>query len=118
MPVKDQLHLAFGESLKAWRQQRGFSQEELASDAELSPSFVGMLERGEKTTTLLQIGKLADALSIEVKDLFLGTEESPHIFREAEILFRKIVSEATQLELKFFVAFCEIFAAHISRREK
>jgi|SRR5579863_4386649 len=112
MPAKDQLHLAFGESLKAWRQQRGLSQEELANDANMSASFVGMLERGEKTTTLAQIGKLADALSIEIKDLFLESEEVPRVYREAEILFRKILSGGNESELKFFVAFCEIFSAY------
>ncbi len=114
MPAKDQLHLVFGDSLKFWRQQKGLSQEELAQESDASTSFIGMLERGERGTTLEQIAKIADALSIEVRDLF-ASEEVPHTYREAELLVRKILSTADETQVKFFVAFCEIFNAYVER---
>lgn len=114
MPAKDRLHLAFGESLKSWRQQRAMSQEELAEEIGVSTSFIGMLERGEKTTTLKRIGKIADSLSIEVKDLFATNEEVSSLYRECEILVRNILSAANESELKLFAGFCELFSTYIS----
>ncbi len=108
MPAKDQLHLAFGEALKFWRQQRGLSQESLADQAGASTSFIGMLERGERGTTLEQIGRIADALSLEVRDLFTS-EEIPQVYREAELLVRRVLSRSSEREVRLFVAFCEIF---------
>lgn len=117
MAAKDQLHLAFGESLKFWRQQRGLSQEKLAQEAGASTSFIGMLERGERGTTLEQIGRIADALSLEVRDLFTS-EEIPQIYREAELLVRRILSHSSEKDVRFFVAFCEIFNDYISETKK
>lgn len=116
MPAKDQLHLVFGESLKFWRLKKGLSQEELAQEAGTSTSFMGMLERGERSTTLEKISKIADALSIEVRDLFTS-EEVPHTYREAELLLRRILSTADESQVQLFVAFCEIFNTHVERKK-
>ena len=37
-----------GERLRAYRTQRGWSQEELAERADLHTTYIGQLERGEK----------------------------------------------------------------------
>ena len=110
--------MAFGDCLRTWRQERGLSQEQLAHDISVTASFVGMLERGEKTTTLTQIGKIADALSIEVKDLFLANEEVPHTYREAEVLVQNILANSSPQELKLFIGLCEVVNTYVSRETK
>ena len=49
--------------------QRGLSQEELAEKAELHRTYIGMIPRGEKNITLINIGKIAKALAIAVDEL-------------------------------------------------
>ncbi|WP_213803229.1 helix-turn-helix domain-containing protein [Granulicella sp. dw_53] len=60
----------FGIALRALREERGYSQEELAERAGLHRNYVGSVERGERNVALENIVKLAGALSIRSKDLF------------------------------------------------
>ncbi|MHC5717857.1 MAG: helix-turn-helix domain-containing protein [Nostoc sp.] len=59
----------FGKRVRDERFQRGLSQEELAEKAELHRTYIGMIERGEKNITLINIGKIAKALGITVDEL-------------------------------------------------
>lgn len=60
----------FGERLKELRLTRGLSQEALAEKADLDRSYVGAVERGERNISLVNILKLADALSVDIVQLF------------------------------------------------
>jgi transcriptional regulator with XRE-family HTH domain len=62
----------FGKRVRDERLQRGLSQEELAEKAELHRTYIGMIERGEKNITLINIEKIAKALVITVDELFKG----------------------------------------------
>lgn len=59
----------FGEKIRKGRKKLGLSQEKLAFKADLHRTYIGMIERGEKNITLTNIGKIAKALNIEIKDL-------------------------------------------------
>ncbi|MCA9085206.1 MAG: helix-turn-helix transcriptional regulator, partial [Planctomycetaceae bacterium] len=52
----------YGERLRAIRLQKGVSQEALADAAELHRTYVSSVERGERNISLVNIGRLADAL--------------------------------------------------------
>lgn len=69
MSRKEEL-LKFGKKLREIRRQKGYSQEKLAEIASLHRNYIGMIERGERNVTLLNIKKLARALNIETKDFF------------------------------------------------
>lgn len=60
----------FGMAIRALREQRGYSQEELAERANLHRNYVGGVERGERNVGLENIVKLAKALSVHTKELF------------------------------------------------
>jgi transcriptional regulator with XRE-family HTH domain len=60
----------FGKSVRALREERGYSQEELAERAGLHRNYVGGIERGERNVALENIAKLAKALSVRSRDLF------------------------------------------------
>lgn len=61
----------FRENLVALRGLRKYSQDELAALASLDRSYISLIERGEKSPTLRTIINIADALNVEVFELFI-----------------------------------------------
>ena len=62
----------FGSAVRQKRLALGISQEELADRAGVHRTYVGMIERGEKNVTLLNIQKFAFALGVTISDLLKG----------------------------------------------
>ena len=60
--------------IKRIRQQK-ISQEKLGEIANLHRTYIGMIERGEKNVTLINIGKLSKALGISIESLFSGIDD-------------------------------------------
>ncbi len=56
----------FGRRVKAFRDERGFSQEQLAELADISAKHVGELERGLKEPGLVAVLGLARALDVDL----------------------------------------------------
>jgi transcriptional regulator with XRE-family HTH domain len=65
----------FGSKVKEFRLNQNLSQEELAHKANLHRTYIGMIERGEKNITLLNIEKIAKALVINMHELFQNIGE-------------------------------------------
>jgi transcriptional regulator with XRE-family HTH domain len=61
---------AFGKRVNTLRIQNGFSQEQLANDADVPINQVGRIERGEINTTISTAYALSNALNVPTKDLF------------------------------------------------
>lgn len=60
---------AFGLKVRALRFELGITQEELAEKADLHPTYLGSVERGERNIALENILAIADALGCSAKDL-------------------------------------------------
>ncbi|WP_165452259.1 helix-turn-helix domain-containing protein [Paenibacillus thalictri] len=59
-----------GEKIRALRQSRGLSQEKLAFKSGLNTSYLGQVERGEKSPTIVTLDKIATALDTRLDELF------------------------------------------------
>lgn len=66
---------AFGTVVRERRTLLKFSQEELAYQAGLHRTYIGMIERGEKNITLENIAKISTALKLPVSELFKNLEK-------------------------------------------
>ncbi len=53
---------SLGKNIRTLRRSKGMSQERLAEAAGLSPNYIGMIERGEKTLSLESFVNIANAL--------------------------------------------------------
>lgn len=60
----------FGKRLKSLRIDRDLTQLELAEILDMSPNFIGMIERGERNTTVENVFNIARALGIKPANLF------------------------------------------------
>ena len=60
----------FGKRLKALRLDHNLTQLELAEILNMSPNFIGMIERGERNTTVENVFKIARALNVKPSNLF------------------------------------------------
>ncbi len=66
---KTPIRRAFGLKVRMRRFEMGITQEELAEKANLHPTYVGSVERGERNIALENIVALASALECSPKDL-------------------------------------------------
>jgi ribosome-binding protein aMBF1 (putative translation factor) len=66
-----------GQRIRDLRTQRPerWTQEELAERAQISVSFLSMIERGERVAHLETLAALSSALGVSLGELFAGTEE-------------------------------------------
>ena len=69
MRDKSEILIFFGKRVREVRMQKGLSQEQLASLADVHRTYIGMIERAEKNITLINIEKIANALEISINQL-------------------------------------------------
>jgi len=60
----------FGQRVRDERNKLGLSQEELASQANVHRTYIGMIERAEKNITLENIEKICKALNLTLSKFF------------------------------------------------
>lgn len=83
--MKDTVKI-IGDRIRNLRTSKGWSQEELAHRANLHPSHMGRLERGEENVTLESLEKVTSALGTTLEELFrvLGNASE---YRDTSVLF-------------------------------
>ena len=59
----------FSVVLRQLREERGWSQEQLAERADLNRSYLGEVERGRAIPSLITVSKLAEALEMQLSTL-------------------------------------------------
>lgn len=64
----------FGDAIRQLREAQGWSQEHLAERADINRSYLGEVERGQATPSLVTAAKLAVALGTPLSSLFARCE--------------------------------------------
>jgi transcriptional regulator with XRE-family HTH domain len=62
--------VALGQQIRQVRRDRGFSQEDFASEVGIDRSYYGAVERGERNIAAINLMRIAAALQVEVGELF------------------------------------------------
>ncbi|MBC7347932.1 MAG: helix-turn-helix transcriptional regulator [Clostridia bacterium] len=112
MPPKKELP-QLGQRLRDLRLRLGLTQEQLAERANLHYSYIGQVERGEKTPSLRALKRLAKAMHTSV-DFFLE-EQSPYD-PQVDSLRRELlalVSECPAQDLELIVTFVRLLTLHL-----
>ncbi|MBW8001571.1 MAG: helix-turn-helix transcriptional regulator [Planctomycetes bacterium] len=65
----DDICMRVGFTIRKHREEKGISQESLATLSELHRTYIGQVERGEKNLTLRSLERIANALNVKTKDL-------------------------------------------------
>jgi len=60
---------SLGKRVRHLRVRRGWSQEILAEKADLDPTYVGDIERGQRNPSYLILAKLAKALNLSLPEM-------------------------------------------------
>ena len=66
----DDLKVQFGKQIRALREHKQLTQEQLAEAAHISVDFLSLIERGRNAPSFGVLEKLAKALEVAVKELF------------------------------------------------
>lgn len=76
LPLIMDINKKFGKKLSLLRRDQSLSQEDLAYKCGLHRTYIGALERGEKSPTLKTIEKIAAGLNIELLNLIPETKKN------------------------------------------
>ncbi len=91
----------FGRRLKSLRENKGWTQENLAERMDISSNYLSSIERGQENPTLDMLIKISGALKVEMWELFdFGHEASPDKLRE---MLSKFTNELDEEKLKLAV---------------
>jgi transcriptional regulator with XRE-family HTH domain len=67
--AKKDIRTEVGRILRNFREQKGWSQEELGFRSGLHRNYIGGIERGERNVAILNLEKLGKALGVRPRDL-------------------------------------------------
>lgn len=87
-----------GQRIRDLRKQKGLSQEQLAEKAGFHFSYIGGVERAEKNITIVNLLKIADALDVQIIELFMYTKYQQSALNEKDELLNQIIHTVVSLK--------------------
>lgn len=73
--MSSDINITFGKCVASRRKTIAISQEELAFRCGVHRTYIGAIERGEKSPTLNTVKKIADGLGLSIIELFKDEAE-------------------------------------------
>jgi len=74
MPQRSPAHAALGQALRSARIERGLSQEELALESGLHPTYVSGIERGLRNPSYTSLLRLAETVGVPLSQILTRAE--------------------------------------------
>ena len=68
--MKNEILVQFGKRIRQLRLERKLSQEHLAEITGFHRTYIGMIERGERNPSLINIKRFADVFGLDIQGLF------------------------------------------------
>ena len=93
-----------GRRIRAERTAKKMTQEELAERAGLHPTYIGQVERGEKTVASLE--KIVEGLEISFSDLFENIQPPTKPAGYAMQCYDKISAYPNETQKQFYELIC------------
>lgn len=89
---------AFGLRIKELREKKKYTQEQLAEIIDIDSRSLSRIETGASFTTIEKLKKLANALDVEIKDLF----SAGHLTNKKELILKinNLLQEAELTDLQ------------------
>ena len=91
--------IQLGITIKRLRLELGMSQKKLAEKAQLTPSFVSLIENDRRTPSIVVIGRLASALGVPEEVLIWDAVELPRDLSEED---RRLCEMAKLIVRRFY----------------
>ena len=73
--MQEEIRVAYGKAVRAIRQDKKISQEELADLCGLHRTYISDIELGKRNVSLENIDKIALALQVKKSELFVEVEQ-------------------------------------------
>jgi transcriptional regulator with XRE-family HTH domain len=67
--MSEEILIKFGARIKQLRQEKGLTQEQFAQKCGLHKNYIGMIERGERNPSLINIEVIAKGLELTIAKL-------------------------------------------------
>lgn len=99
-----------GEKIKKERLNRGLTQEELAEKANLSVSFMGQIERGERKLSVDTLAKIGNTLGVSFDYLLQSDQRLKHDTAIDELVYT--LKGRTQNEIRMVIDIARIIFKH------
>lgn len=90
------IYFNIGEKIHTLRMQKGMSQEDLALQAEITPAYLGLIERNKKNPTVKVLAQICNALNIGLSEFFLVESESLTTRTEIDLLTEQIMHQISR----------------------
>jgi len=88
--TKEQLRKNIGKNIRRERMSRNISIDEFASMLDLTPGFIGLMERGTRGTTTSCLYKVSAIFGVKIDTLFINHDDENEL---AEINNKKVYRE-------------------------
>lgn len=92
-----------GERIRNLRKSRGWSQEELAARCKLHTTYIGQVERGEKSVTIKNLERIVQALNTDFSEVFVGVGSETHKLPDAVSEMITLLQSRNSADQKFIL---------------
>ncbi|MBO4692805.1 MAG: helix-turn-helix transcriptional regulator [Clostridia bacterium] len=90
-----------GKNIRKYRLLKSVSQEKLAERADLTPNYIGMIERGEKTPSLQSFIKIVNALEVSADVILCDVLKDGYTVKDS-LLHEKLSKISDEDRIKIY----------------